>query len=144
MLTPGPPNGHELLTGVLPMPDGQVLISVSGDIGRLLHGFAEFGRYPIHLIGMVALCERILFATGDGVAELIDRDVTMIKSNFKTASISAKAPLHDHRAQHLLRGHRFTARHSLACPVEEAPGPSAGRRARGSSPRARVLARGRS
>ena len=93
LLAPGPPNGHELLTGVLRMPDGQALISASGDIGRLLYGsaaggFAEFGRYPIHLIGMAPLGERILFATGDGVAELIDRNVTMIKSSFKTASIS--------------------------------------------------------
>lgn len=93
LLAPGPPNGHELLTGVLRMPDGQVLISGSGDIGRLLHGsaaggLAEFGRYPMHLIGMAPLGERILFVTGDGVAELIDRNVTMIKSGFKTASIS--------------------------------------------------------
>jgi hypothetical protein len=88
-----PTNGHELLTGVLRMPEGQVLISCSGDVGRLLcgsaaGGFAEFGRYPIHLIGMAQLGERILFVTGDGIAELIDRDVTMIKSTFKTASIS--------------------------------------------------------
>ncbi len=93
LLAPSPPNGHELLTGVLRLPDGQVLISASGDVGRLLHGsaaggFAEFGRYPIHLIGMAPLGERILFVTGDGVAELIDRHVTMIKPGFKTASIS--------------------------------------------------------
>ena len=30
-----------------------------------------------------------------------------------------KALLHDHRAQHLLRGHRFAPRHGLASPVEE-------------------------
>lgn len=93
LLAPEPPNGHELLTGVLRMPDGQVLISGSGDIGRLMHGSAaggltEFGRYPVHLIGMAPLGERILFVTGDGVAELFDRNVTMIKPGFKTASIS--------------------------------------------------------
>lgn len=93
LLAPGPPNGHELLTGVMRMPDGQVLISGSGDLGRLLHGsavggFTEFGRYPMHLIGMASIGGRTLFATGDGVAELIDRNVTMIKSSFKTASVS--------------------------------------------------------
>lgn len=91
---PDPPNGHELITGVLPMPDGGVLISSSGDRGRLLHGSAsggleEFGRYPIHLIDMAPLSDRILFATGDGVAELIGREVRVIKSSFKTASMSA-------------------------------------------------------
>lgn len=89
---PGPPNGHELLSGALRLPDGEMLISASGDVGRLLvgsaaGGFAEFGRYPIHLISMAPMGERILFATGNGVAELVGRNVTMIKSNFMTASI---------------------------------------------------------
>jgi hypothetical protein len=91
---PGAPNGHELLTGVLRMPDGAVLISGSGDSGRLLLGSAsggleEFGRYRVRLIDMAPLGDRILFASGDGAAELIDRDVKMIKSNFKTATMSA-------------------------------------------------------
>jgi hypothetical protein len=90
---PDPPNGHELFTGVLRAPDGDVLISSSGDRGRLLHGsvsggLAEFGRYSIHLIDMAPLGDRVLFATGDGAAELIGRDVKMIKSNFRTASMS--------------------------------------------------------
>lgn len=91
---PSPPNGHEGFTGMVRMPDGDVLIAGSGDTGRLLHGSAsgglqEFGRYPIYLIDMAPLGDRILFTTGDGVAELIGRDVKMIKSNFKTASMSA-------------------------------------------------------
>lgn len=91
---PDPPNGHELFTGVVRMPDGEVLISSSGDRGRLVHGSAsggleEFGRYPIHLIDMAPLGERILFATGDGTAELIGRDVRMLKTTFKTATMSA-------------------------------------------------------
>ena len=43
----------------------------------------------MHLIGMASLGERIMFVTGEGVAELIDRTVTIIKSGFKTASISS-------------------------------------------------------
>jgi hypothetical protein len=38
---------------------------------------------------MAPLADRILFATGDGAAELIGRDVKMIKSHFKTATMSA-------------------------------------------------------
>ena len=91
---PGPPNGHELFTGVVRAPEGEVLISSSGDNGRLLQGSAaggleEFGRYLIHLIDMAPLGDRILFATGDGVAELIGRDVEMVKSSFKTSGMSA-------------------------------------------------------
>ena len=89
---PGPPNGHESLTGVHALPDGTVFISTSGDDGRLLHGthagLAEFGRYPIPLIGMAPLDDRLLFATGDGVAELFGKDVRMIRDTFSTASIS--------------------------------------------------------
>ena len=90
---PEPQNGNEAFTGVHPTAEGQVLISASGKEGRLLHGTAaglvELGRYPIRLIDMAALDDRILFATGDGVAELIGSDVQMIKSNFMTVSMSA-------------------------------------------------------
>ena len=37
---------------------------------------------------MAPIDGRILFATGDGVAELIGRDIQMIKSTFKTATVS--------------------------------------------------------
>lgn len=91
---PGPPNGSELFTGVLLMPAGDVLISGSGDEGRLLNGsaaggLAEFGRFQIELIDMAALGERILFCSGDGVAELLGRRVEMIKSTFSTQTMSA-------------------------------------------------------
>jgi hypothetical protein len=91
---PGPPNGHEGFNGLVQTPEGAVLISGSGESGRLLHGSAaggleEFGRYPIHLIDLVAFDERILFATGNGVAELFGRDVNMVKSTFMTSTASA-------------------------------------------------------
>ena len=80
-------------TGVEATTEGEVLISASGEKGRLLHGSAaglvELGRYPIKLIDMAALDDRVLFSTGDGVAELIGRDVQMIKSSFMTTSMSA-------------------------------------------------------
>lgn len=85
-------NGNESLTGVHRLADGNVLIAASGDQGRLLHGNAaagwtDIGRYPIELIGAAALGDRLLFATGDGVAELVGRDVKMIKDTFATAAI---------------------------------------------------------
>lgn len=90
---PGPPNGHETFTGLVRMSEQSVLISGAGDQGRLLEGsaaggFEEFGRYPKRLIDMAALDGRVLFATGDGAAELTGREVTMIKSNFMTATMS--------------------------------------------------------
>lgn len=89
---PGPPNGHETFTGVAALPTGDVLIAGSGDDGRLLSGAAEgglqeFGRYPLPLIDMAPIDGRILFATGDGVAELIGREIQTIKSTFKTATM---------------------------------------------------------
>ena len=90
---PGPANGHEMISGIARMSDGAVVLSCAGNAGRLLrgsaaNGFAEVLRAPVQLIGMAQLGERLLFATGDGVAELVERDVTMIKSNLKTVSIS--------------------------------------------------------
>lgn len=91
---PGTPDTSELFTAVLRLSDGSVLISGSSDEGRLLHGSAagglvEIGRYPIELLDMAPLGERVLFATGDGVAELIGHDVQMIRSTFMTATMSA-------------------------------------------------------
>lgn len=90
---PGAPNGHEVFTGLHRSPEGDVLIAGSGDQGRLLHGTAatgltEVGRYPIQLIDIGALGKRVLFATGDGVAELIGRDVQMVKDTFETTSMA--------------------------------------------------------
>jgi hypothetical protein len=90
---PGAPNGHETFTGVVARSSREVIICGSGDQGRLLHGsaagLAEFGRYPLQLIDMAALDARLLFATGDGIAELFGTDVRMIKSTFRTATMSA-------------------------------------------------------
>jgi hypothetical protein len=89
---PGEPQTNEGFTAVLPLPDGTVFISASGNAGRLLHGNAsslsEFTHCEMPLIDMAALGERVLFATGNGVAELIGRDVQMIKSTFMTATTS--------------------------------------------------------
>lgn len=92
MPLPGAPNGSEVFTAVSALPGGDVLIAGVGDQGRLLHGtaagLAEFGRYPLQLIDMAVLDDRVLFATGDGVAERFGRDIRMIKSTFRTASMS--------------------------------------------------------
>lgn len=95
---PGPPNGRESLTGALRMPNGEILISASGERGRLLYGsalggFSEFGRYAIRLIDMVPLGQRVLFATGDGAAELLGQDVTMMKSFHSATAFAGKERL---------------------------------------------------
>ncbi|WP_431052956.1 hypothetical protein [Roseateles sp. L2-2] len=87
--TPGSPNEGESFGGIALLTDGSVLICSAGDEGRLLHGgasgFIEFGRYPLQLNDVVTLGDRVLFAIWDGVAELVGRDVQVIKSNFLTA-----------------------------------------------------------
>jgi hypothetical protein len=89
---PGENRTNEGFTAVLPLPDGTVFISASGNEGRLLHGNAsgltEFTHCEMPLIDMAPLGERVLFATGDGVAELIGRDVRPIKQ-FMTATLHA-------------------------------------------------------
>jgi hypothetical protein len=89
---PGPPNGHEGFNALVRRPDGSVWISGNGQSGRLLEGSSrglrEIGRYAIPLIDMAALGDRVLFATGNGAAELIDGDVKMVKTTFLTATIS--------------------------------------------------------
>jgi hypothetical protein len=86
----GDANGRENFTGIHAFPDGKVIISANGNQGRLLHGSSsgliELVRSPIQLIDLVVLGERVLMATGDGVAELFGKDIRMIKSNFMTAS----------------------------------------------------------
>jgi hypothetical protein len=89
---PGADNGSgESMTGVVTLPDGSVFISASGNQGRLLHGTAaslvEFGRYAVPLIGMARLDDRILFAVGEGCAELSGQAVQVIKNNFKTVGV---------------------------------------------------------
>ncbi len=88
--TPGAPNDSESLGGIALLPDKKsVLICTAGDEGRLLRGgakgFTEFGRYPFSLNDVVTLGDRVLFAIWDGVAELMGKDVKVIKSNFLTA-----------------------------------------------------------
>ena len=90
---PGPPNGHENFNGIVYGGDGEVLIAGSGESGRLLHGsvaggLEEFGRYPQFMFDMAPLGDRILFAIGEGVAELVGRDVQTIKSTFRTSTMS--------------------------------------------------------
>jgi hypothetical protein len=88
---PGANNGHETFTAVHALPEGGVLISSAGDQGRLLQGTAqaltEFGRYDLPLIGMAALDDRVMFATGEGCAELVGRDVRTVKDSFMTVNV---------------------------------------------------------
>jgi hypothetical protein len=89
---PSEGEANEGFTGVLALPDHTVFISASSNTGRLLHGtvsgLSEFTRCDMPLIDMGALGKRILFATGAGVAELIDNRIQIIKSNFMTATMS--------------------------------------------------------
>jgi hypothetical protein len=91
VLVPGESNGRETFTAVQVLPTDEVLISSAGSQGRLLHGGAqgltEFGRYEVPLIGMALLDDRVLFATGDGCAELVGRDVKVIKDTFQTVNV---------------------------------------------------------
>ena len=90
---PSVPGNAANLTGIFPQAGGAVLISGASNDGVLLHGTAqgltEFGRYPIKLIDMAGSGERVLFATGDGVAELVGHEVKMIRSTFLTATMTA-------------------------------------------------------
>jgi hypothetical protein len=57
--------------------------------GRVLRGtdpLTELCTTPLPLLALVPVNERVLFAVGDGVAELLDTAVEVIKSNFKTQS----------------------------------------------------------
>jgi hypothetical protein len=80
----------ETFTGVEAMLDGTVIVSADGREGRLWRGTSrglkEIVRTPIHAIGLVRIEERVLLATGDGVAELFGDEVRMIKSTFQTAT----------------------------------------------------------
>jgi hypothetical protein len=86
----GDANGRENFTGIHAFPNGEFIISANGSQGRLLHGSStgliELMRSSIQLIDLVAIGERIIMATGDGVAELFGKDIKMVKSNFLTAS----------------------------------------------------------
>lgn len=93
---PGVPGQNIHFNAVASLPAGDFLISGAGDDGVLFQGsasqgFTELGRYPVSLIDMAIADGRVLFATGDGVAELFGRDVRMIKSNFKTVAATAGA-----------------------------------------------------
>jgi hypothetical protein len=86
----GEPNGREHFTAVHVSPDGDVLIAGTGGHGRLVHGRApdlvELTRTTLSLIDMVVLDGRVLLATGDGVAELFEKDIRVVKDNFMTAT----------------------------------------------------------
>lgn len=84
---------HETLTGAHFLADGEVLISVAGEQGRVLRGrgtkLTEFVRCKQPLIGMAALGDRVLFATGDGCAELVGKTVKTIRDTFMTTGVFA-------------------------------------------------------
>lgn len=90
---PGGPNGGDALNGIACLADGSTLVCATGDQGRLLHGdgrgFTESGRYPLQFVDIAAVGDRVLFATGDGVAELAGRDARMIKDTFQTSAAIA-------------------------------------------------------
>lgn len=89
LLVPGTPTDGESLGGIALLDDGEVVVCASGAQGRLLRGnatgFSEFGRYPMPLIDVAVLGDRLLFAVWDGVAELSGQEVRIVKDNFKTS-----------------------------------------------------------
>ncbi|WP_431286624.1 hypothetical protein [Roseateles chitinivorans] len=93
LAVPGAPNAGDALNGIACLADGSTLICATGDQGRLLHGssagFSELGRYPVQLVGIAVVDDKVLFATGNGVAELVGRDVRMIKETFQTSGVTA-------------------------------------------------------
>ena len=81
---PGVADSSENFTGICRRDDGDMLIAASGVASRLLQGsaqggFTELGKYSLSLLAMIVLDGRVLFPTGDAVAELIGRDVRVIK-----------------------------------------------------------------
>jgi hypothetical protein len=90
---PPPMAPRENLTGVHVRPNGEVFIStaLTATEGRLLHGsetgLAELARSQSPLIAMGVIGDRLLFATGDGVAEFRGGRVDMIKSTFETGAM---------------------------------------------------------
>lgn len=84
-------NKNENFTGIHAYENGDFIISANArSNARVLKGKSnnlfEFCKSTIQLIDLVVLEERVLFATGDGVAELFDTEVRMIKSNFMTST----------------------------------------------------------
>ncbi|SAK77884.1 hypothetical protein AWB76_05172 [Caballeronia temeraria] len=89
---PGPVDPSESLTGICRFEGQDMLIAASGELERLVQGtaaggFTEFGRYEVPLLGMDRLKDRILFAAEEGAAELIGRDVQMIRTTFAAVTI---------------------------------------------------------
>ncbi len=90
---PDDAKGDELFTGVRHGPDGAVYIC-SQD-GRLLHGSASgltvlAQDEDLPLMGLAFLGERLLFAAGaEGVAELQDGSIDVIRSTFHAVSVTS-------------------------------------------------------
>ncbi len=89
LATPGAPNEDESMGGIAILPDKSVLIcTASADEGRLLQGnakgFKELGQYPHPLYNMATIGKRMLFAIGEGVAELSGKKMEVVKSTFQT------------------------------------------------------------
>jgi hypothetical protein len=72
----GENNGRENFTGIHAYENGDFIISGNGNKGRVLKGksnsLVELCHTSIQLIDLVIVQEKVLFATGDGVAELFD------------------------------------------------------------------------
>lgn len=87
------PAANEAFTAVVAQDDGSVLVSAAGNAGRLLHvtaaGATELMATPLTLVDMARLGDRLLFATGGGVAERIGQDIQTIKSTFLTSTVFA-------------------------------------------------------
>jgi hypothetical protein len=89
----GTGNGHESFTGIRVLTGGDILVSGAGDQGRVLHGtergLNELARCEVPLLGMASIDHRVLFATGDGAAELIGNGVQVIKQGPLNTGICA-------------------------------------------------------
>ena len=93
LAVPPPQAKREAFSGVHCSESGEVYIcsSTGAEEGRVIHGsaagFTELARCKFPLIAMAPLDGRLLFATGNGVAELVDRRLKMIKSTFDTVAM---------------------------------------------------------
>lgn len=78
----------ETLVSMHMLSSREVVIATSA--GRLLQGntrgWREVLSSGLSFVGMVTIGERMLFATGEGVAERFGDEVRIVKSNFQTAA----------------------------------------------------------
>ena len=91
---PIPPDEDISMTGIRPLPKGEVLLSGMADEGGVLfhgssRGLTEFGRFPFQLVDMANQGKRTLFATDQGAGELFGRKIRLIKTNFTAVAVQA-------------------------------------------------------